>query len=156
MNIYKNIALVLFTFLVLTGCESDETPIDLRNQLSGSYGYQKTEYHNTGIITETGTMDILNDDSEQFKLVISSDESFYGSTLDAVDSVLVFYIPEQSAITASGGTLTIKGINNVKIGERECHAGYSPEQNMLKLYYTVSFEDRPQSNYNVSVLAEKL
>lgn len=156
MKIYKNISLLLVAIAALSACEPDEVPTDLRNQLSGSYGYQKTEYHNTGIVTETGTMDIMNDESERFKLIISSDESFYGSTLDAVDSVLVFYIPEQSAIAASGGTLTIKGINNVRVGGRECHAGYSPQQNMLKLYYTVSFEDKPQLNYNVSVLAEKL
>lgn len=156
MKIYKKLTLLFVAIAGLSGCESDETAIDLRAQLSGSYGYYKTEYHNTGIVSESGTMNIVNDESEKFKLIISTEESFYGSTLDAVDSFFVFYIPEQSAITASGGKLTIKGINNVNVGGRECHAGYFPDQNMLKLYYTVSFEDRPQLNYNVSVLAEKL
>lgn len=156
MKIYKKVSLLFLSVGLLSGCASDEAAIDLRSQLSGSYQYHKTEYHNTGIVTETGTMDIVSDEAEKFKLVISSDEAFYGSTLDAVDSLLVFYIPEQPAITAAGGTLTIKGISNVKVGGRECHAGYSPGENMLKFYYTVSFEERPHQNYNVSVLAEKL
>lgn len=155
MKIYKKFVMLFLAAGAFSACEPEENEIDLRNQLSGSYGYQKTEYHNTGIVTETGTMNIVNDASANLKLEMSADESFYGSTLDAVDSLLIFYIPEQASITSSGGKINIKGISNVKVGGRECHAGYSPQLNMLKLYYTVSFEEKPQLNYNVSVLAEK-
>ena len=147
---------MFFGIILSVGCAPEEDTIDLRNQISGSYEYNKTVYHNNGIDTKTGTLSIVHNESENFKLIVTPEETFYGTTLDAVDSSLVFFIPEQDNIIEDGGVLTIKGISNVKVGDRNCDAGYFPEQNKLKVYYTVSYEENPHLNYNVTILAEKI
>ena len=155
MKISKIFLLMSLGIFLFSACTPEEVSIDYRNQISGSYNYYKTVYHNNGIETNIGTLNIENNDPENVRLIITPEETFYGSTLDAIDSSLVFYIPEQDNLSQEFGEFTIKGISNVKIGETKCDAGYFPSQNQLRLYYTVSFENKPHLNYNVSILAEK-
>lgn len=156
MKISKIFLLMSLGIFLFSACTTEEVSIDYRNQLSGSYTYHKTVYHNSGIETKTGTLSIVNNDTENVRLIVTPEETFYGSTLDAIDSSLIFYIPEQDNLSQDLGTFTIKGISNVKIGDTKCDAGYFPSQNQLRAYYTVSFETQPHLNYNVSILAEKI
>lgn len=138
----------------LMSCTSNEAPVDLREKVSGTYTYTKTVYHNLGISTSQGILHILPDDNEG-KLVLTEEETFYGTAVNVIDSSFTFYIPEQTILEEAGRIVTLHGINNVKVGELRCDAGYFPNAKRLQLYYKVSFEFQPSQNYSVSLVATK-
>lgn len=135
-------------------CSSNESPVDLREKVSGTYTYTKTVYHNLGITSTKGVLHIAPDDKEG-KLLLTEEETFYGSTVNVVDSLFAFYIPQQTIHDEVGGAITLHGVSNVKVGELRCDAGYFPHANQLQLYYKVNYEYRPSQNYAVSLVATK-
>src|SRR5690606_13690221 len=130
-------------------------PIDFRNQVEGNYTYTKTVYTNLGIFTEEGTMDIVSDHSDEGRLIVQEAATFYGTRVDAVDSSFVFHIPHQALKDKAGNKISIKGIENVNIGNKRGDAGYFPDKNRLQLYYKAEFSENSTLNYTVSILAER-
>lgn len=150
------ICLALFAATIaFSSCSSDEEPVDLRNRVAGEYAYSKTTYTNTGIFTETGTMNILSDGENSGRLIVKEEATFYGSTVNAVDSSLVFFIPQQFLKDNKGNSFAIKGIDNVNVGDWKGDAGYFPDKNRLQLYYKAQFNEDPKLDYSVTILAER-
>lgn len=155
MKSYKYLLPILGSIFLLS-CAPDEEAIDFRNQLARTYTYTKIIYQNLGIISETGMLSIVTDEEVEGRLIIKEEATFYGATLNAVDSSFIFYIPEQPIKGKEVGTaMTITGVNNINVGGQRCDAGYFPKDNRLQLYYKVTFEQQPALNYSVSLLAEK-
>lgn len=146
--------LLLFISTFLLSCGSDEASVDLRDKVYGTYTYTKTVYHSFGITSTKGVLYVAPDDKEG-RLLLSEEETFYGTTVNAVDSLLTFFIPQQTIQDEVGKIITLHGVKNVKVGEQHCDAGYFPNANRLQLYYQVNFEYQPSQNYSVSLLAIK-
>lgn len=146
--------LLLWITAWLMSCSSSESPVDLREKVSGTYTYTKTVYHNLDISTSQGILHILPDGNEG-KLLLTEEETFYGTTVNVIDSSFAFYIPEQTILEEAGKTITLHGVNNVKVGELRCDAGYFPNVKRLQLYYKVNYEFQPSQNYSVSLVAIK-
>ena len=156
MKALTKICLALFTAIAtFSSCSSDEEQMDLRNRVAGEYAYTKTTYTNTGIYTETGTMNILSDGENSGRLIVKEEATFYGSTVNAIDSSLVFFIPQQFLVDSNGNRFAIKGIDNVNIGDWKGDAGYFPDKNRLQLYYKAQFNEDPKLDYSVTILAER-
>lgn len=146
--------LLLWIVAWAMSCASKESPVDLRNEVAGTYAYTKTVYHNLGISSSQGILHIMPDDSEG-KLLLTEEEAFYGTTVNVIDSSFTFYIPEQTILEEAGRSITLHGVNNVKVGELRCDAGYFPNVKRLQLYYKVNYEYQPSQNYSVSLVATK-